>query len=71
MDKILESLEGNEIWSRQFEGCVVVRGGKVIKDGKAITRISRAQRNELFQEAFENEFGTRDIKVVLQQEGIL
>jgi len=65
----LETLEGREIRSIQFESLVSVTGGKVKIDytGKVITP-TKAQAKELFQEALEQEFGTRNLRALLEEE---
>ncbi len=71
-NQILKELEGCEVWSLQFEDCVGVENGKVKRShvGDIITP-TKAQAEELFQEYFEAEFGTRNLDVVLRNEGII
>ena len=67
--EIIKTLEGQEVLSIQFEGIVAIKDGKVINyhDGKMINP-TIAQWKELFQEAFEQEFGTRNVMTLLREE---
>ena len=71
-NRILKELEGCEVWSLQFEDCVTVTEGRIRRHhiGDTITP-TKAQAEELFQEHFEAEFGTRDLDTVLRSEGII
>ena len=70
--EILRELEGQEIQSIQFEDLVTVEDGKVKRFfiGDTITP-TKAQAEELLEEAFEAEFGTRNTRQVLINEGII
>jgi len=63
----LKELDGCEIWSIRFEDCVLVTDGKIYRNGKIITA-TKKQIEELYQEHFEAEFGTRDISKLLAEE---
>jgi len=69
-NQILKELDGCEILSIQFEGCVAVHDGKV-KTHRGLIVPTKAQAQELFQEAFEEEFGTRNVSKVLKDEGFI
>lgn len=56
--QILQTLEGQEVSSIQFEGVVGIENGKVIQGGEVL-KCTKAQAQELANESFENEFGYR------------
>lgn len=55
--KILETLDGHEILSLHFEGCVMVKDGKVIQMGEVIAEIDDEIAKILLDEAMIDEFG--------------
>lgn len=58
----LETLEGQEIISIDFEGCVGVKDGQIIRYGEIIDPDPSLETLEaLFNELFVQEFGTTDI----------
>ena len=67
--QILKELDGCEIHSIQFEDLVTVDNSIIIRcfDGKRINPTT-AQTKELWQEAFEEEFGTRNVAALLKEE---
>ena len=67
--EIMEELQGCEVYSLQFENLVAVKGdtAKDCYTGK-VRKPTIAQWKELWQEYFEQEFGTRNVNALLQQE---
>jgi len=70
--EIMETLEGSEINSIQFENLVTVKEGKVIDcyTGKVHTP-TKAQALELLSEAIRDEYGTDNMDYILKYEGII
>jgi len=67
--QILKELNGQEIWSVQFEDCVAVQAGKVYRccvGDVVIPTVDQAK--ELWQEALEQGFGTRNVQKLLEAE---
>jgi len=57
--ELMEELEGREILSMNYEGCVGVKEGKVIREGEVIDTLDTNKKiSNLFGELFYNEFGT-------------
>lgn len=68
MVNVLKEMEGKEILSMQFEGCVMVKNGKVITRNRTITPNAK-QTKELWNEYIYQEYGTTDLKTILKMEG--
>lgn len=65
----LEALEGREVHSIQFEGVVMVKDGKVWQKGKVVSELpSMPTLRNLFNDAFYDEFGTDNIKYLMENE---
>jgi len=60
-----QMIEGEEILSIQYAGCVGIKGGKVIQAGKVIDTLTEAKARILLDEMFYNEFGTNDISEII------
>lgn len=68
----LEALEGQEVRSIRFEGVVGIHDGKLYRDGELIDiPLSTDILRILFNELFENEFGTSSAVAVIEREGPL
>lgn len=52
-----EALEGTEILSTHFEGCVAVQGNEIIRAGEVVGKLTLKTAKILFDEMFYNEFG--------------
>jgi len=68
MANVLKELEGHEILSIQFEGCVMVKDGKIITRNGTI-KPNAKQVKELWNEYIYQEYGTTDLKTMLKMEG--
>lgn len=65
----LELLEGEEVLSVSFEGCVGVRNGQVIQGGEIVDENPSLEiLKTLFDEAFEYEFGGLSAEDLLNEE---
>jgi len=54
--EILRMMNGMEIWSQEYEGCVGVEGNKVIRDGKKVDTLNTNKKiDTLWNEYIENE----------------
>jgi hypothetical protein len=51
----LETLNGYEVLSIHYEGCVGVKGNKVIQAGKVIDTLNLEKAKSLFNEMADNE----------------
>lgn len=69
-EQTLELLDGQEVMSTHYERVVGVQGRNVIDGGRVIDVLDTdAKVQALFDELFENEFGTSDVAAVLHDEG--
>lgn len=55
---MLKLLDGTEVVSLKYEGCVGIKGTKVIQDGTVVDQLDTPDKiKELFNEMFQNEMG--------------
>jgi len=57
LNEYLEVLDGQEILSSYYEGCVGINKKQVIYEGKVIDTLNKEKAGILLDEMFENEFG--------------
>lgn len=66
----LNQMDGEEILSTKYEGCVFVSGKKVIKAGNVIDTLDTDDKiNTLWNELVKNEFGTTNTTSILKMCG--
>ena len=69
-EELLDTLEGCEVLSPHFEGCVMVVDGRIIQDGEIIREEPTLEElRTLMREEFAYEFGRRSVQEVLEDEG--
>jgi hypothetical protein len=66
INEIKNVLDGTEILSLRFEGCVAIKGNEVWQGGKIIKKLhTKKEWTELLDDAFYDEFGTSDVSKVI------
>ena len=64
--EIMETLEGQQIWSSDYEGRVTVTGGQIVTDRRHFTP-TKEQARELLREVIYEEWSTNDIATILMR----
>ena len=61
INEIKQTLNGTEVDSLEFEGCVGIKNGKVYLNGREVKKVTNKQWSILWDEAVDGEGGSHDL----------